>query len=119
MRRGCTVPSPLTWPSTKKSDGTEKLAMTGSVDVCSVLPETQFVVTRLRVDTARVLAVAGSLYPIGAAGERTEFGIQQPLGAPLLFFFTRLSPEVFSTRGMLLQDSGDSNSEFSLSYENC
>ena len=28
VRRGCTVPRPLTWPSTKKSEGTEKIAMT-------------------------------------------------------------------------------------------
>ena len=32
MRRGCTVPSPLTWPSTKTCDGTEELAVTGTVD---------------------------------------------------------------------------------------
>ena len=24
MRRGCTFPSPLTWPSTKKSNGTDE-----------------------------------------------------------------------------------------------
>ena len=38
VRRGCTVPRPLTWPSTKKSDGTETFAMSGS-DGCSVLPQ--------------------------------------------------------------------------------
>ena len=42
VRRGYTVPIPLTWHSTRKSDGTEKFAMTGSVDGFSVLPKTQF-----------------------------------------------------------------------------
>ena len=28
MRRGCTVPSQLAWPSTKKSDGIEKFVTT-------------------------------------------------------------------------------------------
>ena len=41
VRMGCTVPSPLTWPSTKKSDGTEELVMTGSVDGCSVPTKSQ------------------------------------------------------------------------------
>ena len=39
-RRGCTGPNPLTSPSTKKSDGTERLETTGSVDGNSVQPET-------------------------------------------------------------------------------
>ena len=86
VRRGCTVPSPLTWPSTKKSDGTKEFATTDSMDGCSVLPETQFVGTRLRVDTTLVLFVGGSLPPWGAAGERSEFNIKPPLGAPLLIF---------------------------------
>ena len=86
MRRGCTVPSPLTWPSTKKSDGTKEFATTDSMDGCNVLPETQFVGTRLRVDITRVLSVGGKLPPCGAAGERSEFNIKPPLGAPLLIF---------------------------------
>ena len=65
-RRGCKVPSPITWPSTKKSDGTEKLAMTGSADGCSIRPETQCVRTCLRVDTTQVLSVVFSS-PVGAA----------------------------------------------------
>ena len=81
VRRGCTVPSPLTWPSTKKSDGTETLATTGSVDGCSVLPEIQLVGTRLRVETTQVLSS-----PVGAAGEMPEFDIKLPLQAPLLIF---------------------------------
>ena len=35
MRRECTVSSPLTRPSAKKSDGTEEFAATSSVDGCS------------------------------------------------------------------------------------
>ena len=34
VRRGCTVPNPLSWPATKKSDGTEKFATTVSGDGC-------------------------------------------------------------------------------------
>ena len=43
VRREFTVPSPLTWPSIKKSDGTGEFEMTGSMDGCSILPETKFV----------------------------------------------------------------------------
>ena len=53
---------------------------------CNVLPETQFVGTRLRVDTTPVLSVGGTLAPWGAAGERSEFNIKPPLVAPLLIF---------------------------------
>ena len=56
------------------------------MDGCNVLPETQFVGTRLRVDITRVLSVGGNLPPCGAAGERSEFNIKPPLGAPLLIF---------------------------------
>ena len=56
------------------------------MDGCNVLPETQFVGTRLRVDTTRVLSVGGSLPPCEVAGERSEFNIIPPLGAPLLIF---------------------------------
>ena len=38
VRWGCTVPSPLTWPFTKKSDGTKEFATTDSMDCCNVLP---------------------------------------------------------------------------------
>ena len=86
VRRGCTVPSPLTWPSTKKSDGTKEFATTDSMDGCNVLPETQFVGTCLRVDTTWVLSVGGNLPPCAAAGERSDFNIKPPLGAPLLIF---------------------------------
>ena len=56
------------------------------MDGCNVLPETQFVGTRLRVDTTRAFSVGGSLPTCGAAGERSEFNIKPPLGAPLLIF---------------------------------
>ena len=51
VKNGCAVPSPLTWSSIKKSDGSEEFAMTGSVDSCSVLPEYQYFRTHLHVDT--------------------------------------------------------------------
>ena len=57
-----------------------------SMDGCNVLPETQFVGIRLRVDTTRVLSVGGNLSPCGAAGERSESNIKPPLGAPVLIF---------------------------------
>ena len=86
VRRGCTLPSQLTWPSTKTCDGTDELAMTGSVDDCKVLPNTQFVGTRLRMDTTQVLSVGGSIPPWGAASDRPELDIKPPLGPPLLMF---------------------------------
>ena len=57
VRRGCTVPSPLTWPSTNKSDGTKEFATTDSMDGCSVQAESQFVGSRMRVDTTWALSV--------------------------------------------------------------
>ena len=86
VRRGCTVPSPLTRASTKKSDGTKEFAMTDSMDGYNVLPMTQFIGTRLRVDTTQVFSMRGSLPPWGYAGERSEFNIKPPLWAPLLIF---------------------------------
>ena len=67
VRMGCTVPNPLT----KKSDGTKEFATTASMDGCSVLPETQFVGSRLRVDTTRVLSV-GVTFPFGELQERGQ-----------------------------------------------
>ena len=60
VRRGCTFPSPLTRPSTKIPNGEEEFVMTSSVNGCSILPETQFVGTHLRVDSTRVLSVGVS-----------------------------------------------------------
>ena len=78
VRRGCSVPIPLTWPSTAKSDCTEEFVTTGSVDGCSVLLESQFVGTRLCVDTTLVLSVRVSLPPMEAAGGRPEFDTKPP-----------------------------------------
>ena len=72
--------------STKKSDGTEGFLMTGSVDGCSVLPETQFADTCLRANTTQVLSVGGFPPTMEAAEERSEFDITPPLGAPNLIF---------------------------------
>ena len=38
VRTGCTVPSPLTSPFTKKSDGTKEFATTDSMNGCNVQP---------------------------------------------------------------------------------
>ena len=65
VRRGCTVSRKQTWPYTKKSDGTEEFVMTDSMDGCSVLPESQFVGTRLRVNTTRDIYV-GVLFLLGS-----------------------------------------------------
>ena len=65
FRMVCTVSSPLTWPSNKKSDGTDEFATTGSVDGCSIRPETHFNGTRLHVDTTQVLSV-GAPVPDGS-----------------------------------------------------
>ena len=69
VRRGNTVTSSVAWPTSMESDRTEKLAMTGSADGCSILPENKFVWTRLRVDTSRVLSVGG-LHPLRELPER-------------------------------------------------
>ena len=84
--RGVHSPRQLAWHSTMKFDGTEKFVMTGSVDGCIILPETQFVGTHLHVDTTRALAVGGFPHPIRAAGERAEFYIKSPFRDPLLIF---------------------------------
>ena len=71
VRREYTVASSLSWPSTKKSDGTEVLATSGSVDGCSVLPKTMFVGIRLCVDTTQGLSVGGS-FPLGELLDRGQ-----------------------------------------------
>ena len=71
VRRGCTVPSPLTRSSTEKSDGTKEFATIDSMNGCNVLPEIQFVGTRLRVDTTQVLSV-GVPFPLGELPERVQ-----------------------------------------------
>ena len=70
------------------------------MDGCNVLPETPFVRTRFRVDTTWAIYVGGSLPPLGAAGERSEFNIKPLLGAPLLIlplgYLLKFFPQVDS-----------------------
>ena len=114
VRRRCTVPSPLTWPSTKKSDGTKEFATTDSMDGWNVLPETQFVGTRLRVDTSRVLS-AGVTFPLAELPERGQsLTSNRPYGLHSWFFLEVISWSLFH-EWILPQDSGGLKSEFSLS----
>ena len=99
VRRWCTVPN-------RKSDGVGKFSRTGSVEGCSVLQGSELVGTRLRVDTTRVFFCRWFPSPIGAAGERPEFGIKPPSGAQTLIFSSRLSPKVFSTWGYFRKMTG-------------
>ena len=64
-------PSEQTWPSTKKSDGKEQFATTGSMDGCSILPETQIVGIRLSGDNTLVLSV-GIPFSIGELPEKGQ-----------------------------------------------
>ena len=57
---------------------------TGSVDGFSVLPETQFVGTRRHLDNTQVFSERGFIPPKSVAGERPEFDVKPPLGAPHL-----------------------------------
>ena len=118
MRRGCKVTSPLTSPSTKKSDGTKKFTTTDSMDGCSILLETQLVGTRLRVDTTQVLSVEAFLPPMVTVGESPQFVIQPPLWA-LHLLLPRSYLLNFFHKGILPQDSWDLKSEFSLSQVSC
>ena len=56
------------------------------MDGCNVLPETQFVGTRLRMNTTQIFLWGVPFPPCGAARERSEFNIKPPLGDPLLIF---------------------------------
>ena len=71
VRMECTVPSPLTSPSTKKPDGSNEFATTDSMDGCNFLSETQFLGTRQRVDTTQALSV-GVPFPPGELPERGQ-----------------------------------------------
>ena len=82
VRRGCTVPSPLTCPSTKKSDGTKEFATTDSMDGCNVLPETHFLEPACAW-TPHGFYLWGFSPPLGSC--RREVRVQH-LGAPLLIF---------------------------------
>ena len=91
VSRWCTVLSPLTWPSTKKSDDMKEFAITDSLDSCSVLPETLFGGSHLHVDTTLAFCKWGGGFPspLRSCGERSEFNMTLPLGAPLLIFLPR------------------------------
>ena len=52
--------------------------------VPNLLPETKFVGPCLRMDATQVFFCWKFLSPMGAAGERPEFDIKTPLGAPFL-----------------------------------
>ena len=53
---------------------------------CSVLPETQFVRSHLRVDTTRALSLGGPHSTNGDTGEMPEFDIKPSIWAPLMIF---------------------------------
>ena len=111
VKRGCTVPSRQTWPSTKKPDDTETSATTGSVDGCSVMPETQFVGTRLRVDTRRILSVGCFLPPIGTIGMRPEYETKPPLWVPFL-----IVPRCYLLRSFSIGDTSSRQRGFEISF---
>ena len=111
VRRGCTVPSPLSWPSTKKSDGTKEFATTDSMDCCNVLQETQFVGTRLRVDTHGFIC-EGFPSPLGSCRREVLVWHQTAFRGSTPDFSTRLSPEVYSTSGYFRKTAGVCNQSF-------
>ena len=86
VRNGCSVQRPLTSPSIKKYNCTKTFVTTGSMVGCGVPSETQFVGTRLRLDTIRAFSAEATIPTWGAAGDRSEFNIKPPLGAPNLSF---------------------------------
>ena len=51
------VPSPQTWPSNKTSNGTKNQTKTALLGGCDVLPQYQFVVTLLCVNTTQALSL--------------------------------------------------------------
>ena len=110
MRRGVTVPSPLSWLSTKKSNGTEEFVTSGSLG-SSILPETQFVGTLLHTDTTQVLS-AGLPFPLGERPERGQCLTSNTLHGSTLDFSSRLSPEVFLTREYFCKIVGVLNQSF-------
>ena len=95
----------------------QKRATTGSVDGCSVLPETQFVPTFQRVDTTRALSLEDSLAPMGVAGERPEFEVKPPLGVPLLMFSRGYLLKCFPRGGPPARQQGFDIKVFTIPYE--
>ena len=74
---------------------------TDSVDGCSILLETQFVGSRLHVNTTWILSV-GVPFPYVSCRREARVDIKPPLGAPLLIF----PPEVFEKRLALARQQG-------------
>ena len=105
VRRGCTVPSPLTWPPLRNPI-TQKLATTGSVDGCSVLPEAQFFGIRQRVDITWVLSVGGSLPRWNLLERGHSLTPNRHYGLHSCFFLEVTSLSLFH-KAILPQDSGD------------
>ena len=124
MRRGCTVPIQLTWRSTKISDEAETFVTTGSVDGCSVLPD-----DRLSGWLQRPVGDPACREP-PARWNHTSFLC---MGFPSFYWScrreakvwrqtvfsgsnhgltSRLSPEVFSTRGYIHKTAGVWNQKF-------
>ena len=85
VRRGCTVPSQLTWPSTKKSSGTEKFVTTRSVMVAMSCQRPSLSGPAFAW-TPHMFYLWGYPFPIRAAIEWPEFDIKPSLGIPLLIF---------------------------------
>ena len=108
--KGCTVPRPLTWPSNKKSNGTEEFVTTSSVDGYSVLLKTHIDGTRLRVDTTHILFIGCSL-PLCELPERGQSFTSNRLSGSIL------SPDVFTTRGYFHKKVGFEISFFPLLVE--
>ena len=109
--KGCTVRSPLTRPSAKKSDGTKELATTDSMDNCSLLHEIQLVGASLRVDTTRDVFV-GVHSPFWSCRSEVRVKHQTAFRGSTPDFSSRLSPEVLATRGYLRKTAGAFNQSF-------
>ena len=71
VRRGAQSPAHLIDHSVRNPMSKKSLRQSDSMDGCNVLPETQFVGTRQRVDTTRVLSV-GVPFPLGDLPERGQ-----------------------------------------------
>ena len=95
----------ILWPSTKKSDGTEELTATGSVDGCSVLQDTKIVGICLLVHTIRVLSVQVP-FPMGSYQREARVQHQTAFRGSTPDFSSKLSPEVFSSRGYIRKTLG-------------
>ena len=111
VRRGCTVPSPLTSTSAKKYDDTERLRR----------PAQWMIATSCRVIKCRLSPERGHhtgyIYrafpspPMGVARVKQVLDIKQPLATPPMMFLEVISRSIFCKR-ILQQDSDGLNSKF-------